>query len=188
VWLALRAGQFNIGGEGQIYLGGLGAGLVAMALGGAPGIVSVPLACIAAILFGAAWAFIPAWLLARRGSSLVVNTIMFNFLASALMTWLMTAVLIKPGQAAPETAAFAPSAWMPSFTAMLGAIGLPVASSPANLSLLLALAAVAGVDFLIRRPPMPASTPAGRRFWRSACRARWPGWQASTRCWASITG
>ncbi len=151
VWLALRAGQFNIGGEGQIYLGGLGAGLTCILLGGLPGIVVVPLACLTAILFGAGWAFIPAFLLAKRGSSLVVTTIMFNFIAAALMTWLLTAVMIKPGQAAPETAAFAASAWMPSFTAIANGFGFKIANSPANLALILALASVAGVDFLVRR-------------------------------------
>lgn len=151
VWLALRAGLFNIGGEGQIYLGGLGAGLVCVALDGMPGIVVVPLACLAAIAFGAAWAFIPAFLLAKRGSSLVVTTIMFNFLAAALMTWLLTAVMIKPGQAAPETAAFAASSWMPSFTKVAGALGIAIANSPANLSLILAILAVAGGQLLVRR-------------------------------------
>jgi simple sugar transport system permease protein len=151
VWLALRGGLFNIGGEGQIYLGGLGAGLVCLWLDGMPGIVVVPLACLAAIAFGAAWAFGPAYLLARRGSSLVVTTIMFNFLASALVTWLLTAVLIKPGQAAPETSAFAASSWMPSFTAVAHGLGITIANSPANLSLILALAAVWGGQFLVSR-------------------------------------
>ena len=151
VWLALQAGLFNIGGEGQIYLGGLGAGLVCVALDGMPGIVIVPLACLSAIVFGAVWAFIPAFLLAKRGSSLVVTTIMFNFLASALMTWLLTAVMIKPGQAAPETASFAASSWMPSFTSIAGAFDITLANSPANLSLILAVLAVAAGQFLIRR-------------------------------------
>jgi simple sugar transport system permease protein len=151
VWLALRAGLFNIGGEGQIYLGGLGAGLICIALDGLPGIIIVPLACLTAIAFGAAWAFIPALLLAKRGSSLVVTTIMFNFLASALMTWLLTAVMIKPGQAAPETAEFAASSWMPSFTHIAASMGIKIANSPANLSLIIALGAVAAGQFLMRR-------------------------------------
>ena len=151
VWLALRAGLFNIGGEGQIYLGGLGAGLVCLALDGQSALLVVPLACLTAIVFGAAWALIPAVLLARRGSSLVVTTIMFNFLASALMTWLLTAVLIKPGQAAPETAAFAASSWMPSFTTLARGLGVTIANSPVNLSLILALMAVAGGQFLVTR-------------------------------------
>ena len=49
--------------------------------------------------FGAAWAFVPAWLQARRGSHVVITTIMFNFIAAALMTHLLVNVLIKPGPA-----------------------------------------------------------------------------------------
>ena len=45
VWLALQVGEFNIGGEGQIYLGGLGAGLVCIALDGAPSMIVIPTAC-----------------------------------------------------------------------------------------------------------------------------------------------
>jgi ABC-type uncharacterized transport system permease subunit len=151
VWLGLRAGLFNIGGEGQIYLGGLGAGLACIALAGLPGWIVIPLACLGAIAFGAAWAFLPALLLARRGSSLVVTTIMFNFIAAALMTWLLTSVMIKPGQAAPETASFDPAYWMPSFSALAGDLGIVLAKSPANLSLLLALASVAAAHVLVRR-------------------------------------
>jgi simple sugar transport system permease protein len=101
--------------------------------------------------FGAIWAAVPAALLARRGSSLVVATIMFNYLAAALMTWLLTQVIIKPGQAAPETAMFASAAWIPSFTKVAGWLGIALADSPANVSLLLALASVAMVRFAIAR-------------------------------------
>jgi simple sugar transport system permease protein len=151
VWVALRAGLFNIGGEGQIYLGGLGAGLTCIALHGVSGFIVVPLACAVAIVFGAAWAFIPAFLLVRRGSSLVVNGIMFNFIASALMTWLLTAVMIKPGQAAPETDMFPTGDWMPSFTALARGVGIALPNSPANLSLLFALLSVWGAGFFIDR-------------------------------------
>ena len=151
VWLGLQAGLFNIGGEGQIYLGGLGAGLVCGAFPELPALVTLPLVCLAAGLFGAAWAFGPAFLLARRGSSVVVTTIMFNFIAAALMTWLMTSVMIAPGQAAPETPVFPKAHWMPSFTDILGSMGIRVANSPANLSLLLAVLAIPLVRFFIER-------------------------------------
>ncbi|HLG89961.1 MAG TPA: ABC transporter permease [Alphaproteobacteria bacterium] len=142
VWIGLQAGLFNIGGEGQVYLGGLGAGLICGAFPSLPGFLSLPLACLAAASFGAAWMFVPALLLAKRGSSIVVTTIMFNFIASALMTWLLTSVMIQPGQAAPETPIFPKAHWMPSFAAILGSVGIQVAKSPANLSLVLALLAI----------------------------------------------
>ena len=55
-------------------------------------------------LFGAAWAFIPAYLQAKRGSHIVITTIMFNFIAAALMVYLLVNVLIRPaGRMAPES-------------------------------------------------------------------------------------
>ena len=69
VAVAFHAGLFNIGGEGQAYIGGLGVGLVCLLLGDVlPFALLLPLAIIAGGLFGAAWAFIPAWLQAKRGS------------------------------------------------------------------------------------------------------------------------
>src|SRR3546814_8585513 len=85
VAVAFHAGLFNIGGEGQAYLGGLGAGLAALSLDAVlPAWLMVPVAMLASGLFGAAWAFVPGWLPAHRGSHVGIPTIMFNFLASAL--------------------------------------------------------------------------------------------------------
>lgn len=150
--VAYHAGLFNIGGEGQAYLGGLGAGLVALALGdaGSPWVV-LPAAVLAGMLAGAAWAFVPGWLQARRGSHIVITTIMFNFLAAALMTHLLVNVLIKPGQQSPESREFGPGAVMPAMHDLLARAGVPFAPTPWNLSFLLALAAAAGVWILVWR-------------------------------------
>ena len=84
VAVAFHAGLFNIGGEGQAYIGGLGCGLAILALDRwLPAWAMIPLAIAAAALFGAAWAAVPAWLQAWRGSHIVITTIMFNFVASA---------------------------------------------------------------------------------------------------------
>ena len=93
VAIAFHAGLFNIGGEGQAYIGGLGVGLVCLLLGDKlPFALLLPLAIVTGGLFGAAWAFIPAWLQAKRGSHIVITTIMFNFIASALMAYLLVDV------------------------------------------------------------------------------------------------
>ena len=139
VAVAFHCGLFNIGGEGQAYLGGLGVTLVALHLGFLPSALVLPLGVLAAALFGAAWAFLPGWLQAKRGSHVVITTIMFNFLAAALMTYLLVNVLIRPGQQAPESATFPPSAWMPQVHHVLAAVGIEVAPSPLNLALVLAL-------------------------------------------------
>jgi simple sugar transport system permease protein len=139
VAIAFHCGLFNIGGEGQAYLGGLGVALVALYLGWLPFALVLPLAIAAAALFGGLWALIPGWLQARRGSHIVITTIMFNFLAAALMTYLLVNVLIKPGQQAPESATFPPSAWLPQVHEVLGAMGVEIARSPLNLSFVFAL-------------------------------------------------
>jgi simple sugar transport system permease protein len=141
VAVAFHGGLFNIGAEGQATIGGLGVALLCLGADGWPAAVVIPAAVIAAALFGAAWAFVPAWLQATRGSHVVITTIMFNFIAAALMTHLLVNVLIKPGQQSPETREFAPSAWLPQLHELARALGWEIAKTPLNLSAALALAA-----------------------------------------------
>ena len=140
VALAFHAGLFNIGGEGQAYIGGLGVGLVLLAFDRTlPAPLLIALAILAAAAFGATWAAIPAWLQAYRGSHIVITTIMFNFIASALMVYLLVNVLIAPGSMTPETREFAPTAGLPFVHDLLALAGISVTSSPLNLSIVLAL-------------------------------------------------
>jgi general nucleoside transport system permease protein len=149
VAIPFHCGLFNIGGEGQAYLGGLGVALVALHLGALPTALVLPLAILGAAAFGGFWAFIPGWLQARRGSHTVITTIMLNFIAASIMTYLLVNVLIRPGQQAPETAVFPRSAWMPQLHEVLGTLGLTIARSPLNLSLVLALLCCLAVWVLI---------------------------------------
>lgn len=140
VAVAFHASLFNIGGEGQAYIGGLGVGLVFLALDSyLPTLFLIPLGIIAAGLFGALWAFIPAWLQAYRGSHIVITTIMFNFIAAAIMVYLLVNVLIKPGQMSPESRVFDEAAWLPFMHEFLGWFGMEVTRSPLNMSLFFAL-------------------------------------------------
>jgi general nucleoside transport system permease protein len=141
VAVAYHAGLFNIGAEGQAYVGGLGIGLVALWLGDASRWVVLPLAMVAGGLFGGLWGLIPAWLQARRGSHVVITTIMFNFIASALMTYLLVNVMIKSGQQSPETREFGSHAFMPTLDAVLQRFGFGATSSPLNFAFVLALLA-----------------------------------------------
>ena len=136
VALAFHAGLFNIGVEGQATVAGLGAALVCLNLPGLPGFVLLPLAILAAAAFGAAWAAVPGWLQARRGSHIVITTIMFNFIAYSLMTWLLAGPLIAPGGLTPETRAFA--------------CGLPsLGGTPLNAAFVVALACLVAVWLLV---------------------------------------
>ncbi|CDN92094.1 MULTISPECIES: ABC transporter permease [Agrobacterium tumefaciens complex] len=140
VAVAFHAGLFNIGSEGQAYIGGLGAALVALALDRyVPWYVTMPFAVIGAALFGAAWAFIPAWLQAKRGSHVVITTIMFNFIAAALMVYLLVNVLIVPGKMAPETRTFLPGGQLPKLDWLMALFGLKLGPAPFNVSFIIAL-------------------------------------------------
>ncbi len=152
VAVAFHGGLFNIGGEGQAMMGGLGAGLAALALADAlPAPLMLPLMVVAAMLFGMSWAAVPAALQAWRGSHIVITTIMFNFIAAALMGYLLVGVLKEPGNMAPESRAFAASAQLPGLHQLLAALGIEWPRTPLNLSLLLAIVAALGVYLALWR-------------------------------------
>lgn len=140
VAVAFSAGLFNIGGEGQAYMGGLGVGMACLALDSSlPFWAILPITIFAGITFGALWAFIPAYLQAYRGSHIVITTIMFNFIASSLMVYLMVNVFKLDGQMAPVSRLFAESAKLPMFHEMLAWFGLSFEQSPLNMSFFIAL-------------------------------------------------
>jgi simple sugar transport system permease protein len=141
VAIAFHAGLFNIGGEGQAILGGIGVTLVCLAVDWPHWALALPFAILGACLFGAAWAFLPGYLQAKRGSHVVITTIMFNFIASALSVYLLVNVLKVPGEMAPETRNFADGTFLPFIHEMLSGVGIPMSRTPMNLSSVLALIA-----------------------------------------------
>ncbi|MDT7833956.1 ABC transporter permease [Aquabacterium sp. OR-4] len=152
VAVAFHGGLFNIGGEGQALVGGLAVAAVSLAFGPSlPALLMLPLAVAAAMAGGAAWAAVPAALQAWRGSHVVITTIMFNFIASALLAWLLVNHLKAPGGMTVETVAFADSAHLPGMHELLAAIGLDWPRTPLNASLLLAGVAAVGVWALLWR-------------------------------------
>lgn len=152
VAVAFHASLFNIGGEGQAMVGGLGLGLVALLLDPLlPPLLVVLIAIPAAVIFGAFWGVIPGWLQAKRGSHIVITTIMFNFIAASLMVWLLAGMLMAPGQMSPETRSFADGVALAQFHTLVSYVGLSVAKSPLNLSFIIALVACVGVWVLIWR-------------------------------------
>ncbi|MEM8803420.1 MAG: ABC transporter permease [Pseudomonadota bacterium] len=142
VAIAFHARLFNIGGEGQATLGGLGVALVALSLPWPHWTIALPFVVIGAALFGAAWAFIPAYLQAKRGSHIVITTIMFNFIASALMVYLLVEILKPAGSMDPATPRFPEGTHLPLMSDILGVIGIDFPSAaPLNVSFFLALLA-----------------------------------------------
>ena len=152
VAVAFHGGLFNIGGEGQAILGGLGTGLVALWWSAfLPAWVMLPLMLVAGALFGMAWAAVPAYLQAYRGSHVVITTIMFNFIASSLLVYLLVNHLRPAGSMSVESDAFAESAKLPGVHEALAWVGVEWPSSPLNFSVVLAGLAAIGVYLFLWR-------------------------------------
>ncbi|MCO5064047.1 MAG: ABC transporter permease [Rhizobiaceae bacterium] len=140
VAVAFHAGLFNIGGEGQAYVAGLGVAIVALSLDTiCPWYVTFPIALLAAAGFGALWALIPAYLQAKRDSHIVITTIMFNYIASSLMVYMLVDVIKPLGSMAPQTRPFEAGAQLPKLNWILELFGAKIRSAPLNLSFIVAL-------------------------------------------------
>ncbi len=151
VAVAFHASQFNIGGEGQAGVAGLGVAFACLALDHTHWLITLPVAIVAGALCGAVWAGIPAYLQVRRGSHVVITTIMFNFIASALLVYVLVNVLKVDGSMAPESRKFAEGAHIPFMHEILGGIGINVPRTPLNLAFFIAVLVLIGVYFLIWR-------------------------------------
>ncbi len=152
VAIAFHARLFNIGGEGQAALGGLGVALACLYIPWPHWSLALIGAALAAGLFGAAWAAIPAYLQAKRGSHIVITTIMFNFIAASLLNYILVNVLRPKGSMDPATARFPEAVHLPTLHELLAPFGIAFSkSAPANVSLLVAVAACVFLWFLIWR-------------------------------------
>jgi simple sugar transport system permease protein len=148
VSLAMQAGLFNIGAEGQMYFGGLGLTLAMLAFDRTlPAWALIPAAIAGAALFGALWAFVPGYLQAKRGSHIVVTTIMFNFICASLMNFIIVKYLIPAGEQNTASRAFADAAAMPLLNKWLPVLG----ETPLNISFVIALAALALYGVVVSR-------------------------------------
>jgi simple sugar transport system permease protein len=127
VAISFKAGLFNIGVEGQYYVGAFCAALVGFSLKGLPMVVHLPLALLAAMVGAMAWALVPILLKLRRGAHEVITTIMMNYIASALLLYLINDVFRDPAQVGTprvRTPDVALSARIPSLGPLLARVGL----------------------------------------------------------------
>ncbi|MGE3307871.1 MAG: ABC transporter permease [Rhizobiaceae bacterium] len=153
VAVAIHCGLFNIGTEGQAYIAGLGVGVVCLAFDSVlPWYLTLPIAIIGAAGVGALWALIPAYLQARRGSHIVITTILFNFIAASAMVYLLVDVLKPPTSMAPQTRQLLEGAQLPKIGWILGEFGLTVRpSAPLNFAFIIAIVMAVAVWLLIWR-------------------------------------
>lgn len=136
--VAFRTGFFNIGAEGQFYVGALTASMVALNIQGAAGIV---LALAAGFLAGGVWALIAAVFKAKLGISEIIVTIMLNYIAINLVGIAVRMFLMDPAGSVPQSAKFDSSVWLPQL--------LPPTRLHAGF--ILALVSVAVVWFLLEK-------------------------------------
>jgi simple sugar transport system permease protein len=103
VGIAFRAGVLNIGAEGQLLAGAAAAVAVGLAVGSWPRVIALPVALGAGACAGAGWSGIAAWLKLRFGVLEVISTLMLNFLAVHLVSWLVRGPLQEPTRIYPQT-------------------------------------------------------------------------------------
>ncbi len=121
VALGFKAGLFNIGAEGQLYIGGLLAVWIGFSpiFDGLPAFLRIPLVLIGGIIGGGLWGFIPGALKAFTGAHEVINTIMLNFIATRFVDWIIRSdnplILRDPTASLPRTPLVAETARLPRF-------------------------------------------------------------------------
>ncbi len=160
--IAFRAGIFNVGVEGSLYIGAFAAAWVGFTFVDLPGFVLAPLAFVLAGLLGGVWGLIPGYLKARLRVDEVVTTIMLNYVAILFTTYLVNGPFFVPGMANAMSRQVAPQA-------QLLRLAPP---SQLNTSFLVALACVAVMIFLFRRTTLGYEL---RTIGSNPLFARWSG-------------
>jgi ABC-type uncharacterized transport system permease subunit len=155
VAIAFKAGLFNIGVEGQYAIGALCAGFVGYKVS-APTVIHLPLTILAGMAGGMLWAAVPALLRVYRGAHEVISTIMMNFVANAVLLYLLSGVLKdlhQPGSIAQQqTPPVRPSAQVGSMVPFFNKIGFEFRSSaPVTWMFVLAIVAAALYALTVRR-------------------------------------
>lgn len=141
VAIAFHAGLFNIGAEGQLVMGALATAAVGMLVPGLPGLIAPLVGLLFAFAGGAFWGFIPGWLRAKRGSHEVIITIMLNFVAAGLASYIVLYLLKNPATQNPETAPIGEGYLLPVMEWFGGA--------PVSAAFFIALVAALGVWILL---------------------------------------
>ncbi|MCS6885382.1 MAG: ABC transporter permease [Acidobacteriota bacterium] len=149
VALAFHCGLLNIGAEGQLQVAAFVCAWIGFTFN-LPGLLLVPMCMLGAVLAGAIWAGIPGLLKARFGSHEVINTIMMNFIAAGITSYLTQYFYREPGDPILQTKHIYEQAHIARIAKLLSPLGVDLPQRlPLNLSLLIALAAAGGTYFFL---------------------------------------
>lgn len=148
--LGFKAGLFNIGVEGQFYIGAVSAAWIGAAFTGLPAIVHLPLAILAGAVGGAIWAGIPGFLKARTGAHEVITTMMMNYIAFRGVEYLVSDPLRDRSSSAVQTASVAPNAELWSLFQIPARLADPL--NALAMALVFALGALILSRWLLARP------------------------------------
>jgi ABC-type uncharacterized transport system permease subunit len=157
--LGFKSGVFNIGVEGQFYMGALAAAWAGQVFSGLPAIVHLPFALLAGALGGAIWAAIPGYLKAKTGAHEVITTMMMNYVAFRLTELIITNYLRNPGSTAIQTPTVSPSAEIWTFYAIPAALKDPL--NALGVALVFGLLAAIVARGLVRLPRFRRRIPEG---------------------------
>ncbi len=111
--LAFRAGALNIGAEGQLYAGAIAVTWMGQQVASWPPILAIPAVLVVAALAGALWILIPALLRIRFGVLEVISTLLLNFVAMALVSYVVTGPLQEASRVYPQSDPIAAAARLP---------------------------------------------------------------------------
>lgn len=145
--LAFRTGVFNVGVEGQFFIGAICGTFVGYAFN-LPTIIHLPLTLLAGFLGGAIWAYFPTIMRQKLGVSEIITTIMTNYIATLLISYL-TNYPMRDSPTTPETPPVQPTARLPQFVELSG--GTLGKGTQAHLGILIAIGLVILMYFVFKR-------------------------------------
>ncbi len=142
--MAYQAGFFNVGAEGQLYLGALGAVIAGVMVPELPAVLHIPLALMAGAIAGALWAQIAGLLKIYLGADELINTMMLNYVAVLLVSLLVQTVLRDTSSMTYQSEAIPASTRLPAI----------IPGTPLHFGFVLAIIAVFSVHYLMKHTPL----------------------------------
>lgn len=137
----LAAGKFNIGGEGQLIVGAIGATAAGIVFASLPAPILLPLVIIAGIIAGAIWGLIPGWLLFKFNINEILTTVLLNFVSFALINYVATGPWRDPAAGHPTTMPIGEGGFLP----------LLVNNPPLHAGIIIVIVVAVGIYFFTTR-------------------------------------